>query len=253
MYKGIDVSVHNGKVDWEKVSGDGIRFAILRAGYGNDITQKDGTFEYNYEQSKKYGIKLGAYWFSYSVNSKDALREAKVFRDCLKGKQFELPVFFDYEYDSVRYAKELGYKVDVNTVNSIALTFIRDMNKNGWYCGNYTNVDYHNRYFSKSKELQKFPLWVAEWGVSTPSISNWSIWQDSDSGKVNGITTKVDTNKSLKCDYLPYFKEKGLNGFTKSKYRSTVQSRFNLSDGTMKYLDGHPTPDALYRKLATKG
>jgi hypothetical protein len=60
----------------------------------------------------------------------------------------------------------------------------------------------------------------------------------------------VDTNKSLKCDYLPYFKEKGLNGFTKSKYRSTVQSRFNLSDGTMKYLDGHPTPDALYRKLA---
>ncbi len=57
----------------------------------------------------------------------------------------------------------------------------------------------------------------------------------------------------IRTKILPYFKEKGLNGFTKSNYRSAVQSRFNLSDGTMKYLDGHPTPDALYRKLATKG
>lgn len=63
--KGIDVSVHNGNIDWNKVKADGIEFAILRAGFGRLEKQKDEKFEQNYAEAKAAGIPVGAYWYSY--------------------------------------------------------------------------------------------------------------------------------------------------------------------------------------------
>ncbi len=62
--RGIDVSVHNGSIDWNRVKNDGIGFAILRAGYGKTAAQKDKKFEDNYNGAKAAGIPVGAYWYS---------------------------------------------------------------------------------------------------------------------------------------------------------------------------------------------
>ena len=95
--KGIDVSVHNGNIDWGKVKADGIDFAILRAGFGKLEKQKDEKFEQNYAGAKAAGIPVGAYWYSYAMTPEEAEQEADVFLSVIKGKQFEMPVYFDLE------------------------------------------------------------------------------------------------------------------------------------------------------------
>ncbi len=95
--KGIDVSVHNGAIDWNKVKAAGIQFAILRAGYGRVASQKDKQFENNYAGVKAAEIPVGAYWYSYAITPDEARLEAQVCLEILKGNQFEFPIFFDQE------------------------------------------------------------------------------------------------------------------------------------------------------------
>ena len=97
MMKGIDVSVHNGTIDWQKVKDTGIDFAILRAGYGRFESQKDTKFEDNYAGAKAVGLSIGAYWYSYATTPDEAKQEAEVCISILNGKQFEYPIFFDLE------------------------------------------------------------------------------------------------------------------------------------------------------------
>ena len=82
--KGIDVSVHQGKIDWKKVKAAGIDFAIIRAGYGREISQKDKRFEENYVNAKAAGIKVGAYWYSYADSVSRGEQEAKTFLEVIK-------------------------------------------------------------------------------------------------------------------------------------------------------------------------
>ena len=93
--KGIDVSVHNGAIDWQKVRADGISFAILRAGFGKLAKQKDERFEENYAGAKAAGIPVGTYWYSYAMDEDEARQEADVFLSVIKEKQFEFLVYFD--------------------------------------------------------------------------------------------------------------------------------------------------------------
>lgn len=97
MSKGIDVSKHQGKIDWHRVKNSGVDFAILRAGYGKYDNQKDERFEENYSNAKNAGIKLGAYHYSYAKSVDDAKKEAEIFLKWISGKQFEYPVAFDVE------------------------------------------------------------------------------------------------------------------------------------------------------------
>ena len=94
-YKGIDVSRYQGKIDWKQVAADGVTFAILQAGYGREISQKDPTFETNYAGAKAAGIKVGAYWYSYADTVSRAKQEAAAFLKAIEGKEFDLPLFFD--------------------------------------------------------------------------------------------------------------------------------------------------------------
>ena len=91
------MSVHNGDIDWQKVKADGIDFAILRASYGKLESQKDQKFEQNYAVAKAVGIPVGAYWYSYAMTPEKAELETDVFLSVIKGKQFEMPVYFDLE------------------------------------------------------------------------------------------------------------------------------------------------------------
>ena len=97
IMRGIDVSVHNGSIDWNRVKNDGIGFAILRAGYGKTASQKDKKFEDNYNGAKAAGIPVGAYWYSYARTVEEARQEAEACITILRGKQFEYPIFFDVE------------------------------------------------------------------------------------------------------------------------------------------------------------
>ena len=95
---GVDVSFAQGKVDWKKVKDSKkVDFAIIRAGFGRDVSQEDSQFKNNYAGCKENGIPCGVYWYSYADSPEDAKREAKACLEVIKGKQFEYPIYFDLE------------------------------------------------------------------------------------------------------------------------------------------------------------
>ncbi|MDE6092932.1 MAG: hypothetical protein K2G14_07540, partial [Ruminococcus sp.] len=126
--RGIDVSEHQGVIDWEKVKLSGmVDFAIIRAGYGKESSQIDKQFERNYSECKRLNIPVGAYWYTYAVTADETKQEASVFLRTLAGKSFEYPVAFDIEEQS-------------SLVNASELcgAFCSELEKNGYYAAVYS-------------------------------------------------------------------------------------------------------------------
>ena len=200
MLRGIDVSKHNGTIDWPKVKAAGIDFVIIRAGYGKVATQKDSKFEENYLNAKKAGLHVGAYWYSYAKDEDEALEEAKLFADTIKYKQFDMPVFIDIEEDCSK-AK----------ASEIIKAFGEYMEKQGYYFGVYGSKAYLSNYAAGI--TAQYCGWVAQWATFCTYAAPYVFWQFSDTGRVNGILGNVDMDYCIN-DQLPSFiVEHGFNGY----------------------------------------
>lgn len=185
--KGIDVSVHQGKIDWKKVASDGVKFAILRAGYGRELSQKDKRFEENYAGAKAAGIKVGAYWYSYADTVARGEQEAKTFLEVVKGKQFDLPLFFDQEYE-----KSI-LRLSSSTRTDIVLKFIKTVEAAGYECGLYSSTDFFKNKLVPSR-LANVKVWMAEYGSKLHCTGKVWVWQYTSKGRVAGISGNVDMN-----------------------------------------------------------
>ena len=206
MMKGIDVSVHNGTIDWQKVKDTGIDFAILRAGYGRFESQKDTKFEDNYAGAKAVGLPIGAYWYSYATTPDEAKQEAEVCISILNGKQFEYPIFFDLEEKSA---------LDTGKENCSAMVkaFCDALENAGYYAGFYMSRSPLTTHITE--EVQKrYALWVAEWNSTLNYSGSVGLWQFSSRGFVDGITGNVDLDVGY-VEYPDIIKTNGLNGFPK--------------------------------------
>ena len=202
--KGIDVSVHNGDIDWGKVKTDGIDFAILRAGYGKLASQKDQKFEQNYKNAKAVNLPVGAYWYSYAMNENEARQEADVFLSVIKGKQFEMPVYFDLE-------EKKQFDLGKEKVSAIMRAFLEKVESAGYFTGLYgsaSSLTTHTADDIKSR----YTIWLAHWVNQTNYSSAYALWQYSEKGKVDGISGNVDLDTCYK-DFPTIIKGKGLNGF----------------------------------------
>lgn len=206
MKKGIDVSQFQGVIDWEKVKNSGIEFAIIRAGYGRYISQKDPYFDINYKNAKAFDIPVGAYWYSYATSAEDAVAEAKTCLEVIINKKFELPIYFDIEENS-QLAKGKDF------CSALVKNFCDTLENSGYFAGFYTSRNTLQNFISDDVKT-RYATWVAEWGVNSPNCSGWGMWQYSDSGKIGGISGKVDLN-CLNYDYEAVIKKTGLNGFSK--------------------------------------
>lgn len=187
MKKGIDVSVHQGKIDWKKVKAAGIDFAIIRAGYGREISQTDKRFEENYAGAKAAGIKVGAYWYSYADTVSRGEQEAKTFLKAVEGKKFDLPVFFDQEYEKNILA------LTKNARTNIVLAFIKIVQAAGYDCGLYSSTDFLKNKLVTSR-VSHLKIWLAEYGSKLHYAGKVWAWQYSSKGRVNGISGHVDMN-----------------------------------------------------------
>jgi len=215
ILKGIDVSIHQGKIDWTKVKGN-VDFAILRAGYGDAITypgQKDSTFETNYKDCKANGIPCGVYWYSYAMSAEAAKREAQACLSMIKGKKFEYPIFFDLE-EQKQFAKGKAF------CDSIVTAFCTEIEKAGYFAGLYMSRSPLQTYISPSV-ASKYALWIAEYGSKCNYSGSYGMWQYSKIGMVNGISANVDLNYCY-VNYPAKIKNAGLNGYTKPKPATVV-------------------------------
>lgn len=204
LMKGIDVSVHNGSIDWQKVKNAGIQFAILRAGYGRELSQKDTKFEENYKNAKAAGVPVGAYWYSYAMSEDEARLEADVFLSVISGKQFEMPVYFDLEE---KKQFDLGKK----KVSAIMRAFLENVEKAGYFVGLYGSASSLTTHTADNIK-SRYTIWLAHWTDQTNYSGAYGIWQYSSEGKVNGISGNVDMDICYN-DFPTIIKNKKLNGF----------------------------------------
>lgn len=208
--KYIDISEHQGVVDFNKVKGnvDGV---ILRAGYGRGTIDKQ--FVRNVTECNRFGIPVGAYWFSYAYNATMALNEAKSFVAVVSKYRMDLPLAFDYEYDSVTYGQKQGVTITSTLVRNMTNAFCQEVEKQGYYCMLYANPDFINRYFGNLSA--RYDLWLASWpkvvDVKKPPRP-CGIWQWGGSA-VPGISGNVDSNEAYK-DYKTILLNSGMNHLT---------------------------------------
>ena len=182
--KCIDVSTWQGSIDFNKVKSAGYNYVIIRAGYGKEKSQKDNMFETNYKKAKSAGLKVGAYWFSYAMSPSTATAEADACLSCIKGKKFELPVYYDMEYQPAMSTSNSNY-------TKMAVNFCNKLKSNGFKSGVYSSASVYDYLLNRTTlKNNGISIWNAEW-YTKPSIT-CDVWQYSDNGRINGISTNVD-------------------------------------------------------------
>lgn len=197
---GIDVSHHNGKIDWKKVAANGIKFAVMKAQYEAKSHNIDETFEYNYAEAGKYGIARGVYIYIARASYVDPLADAKALLSKLKGRTLEYGIWLDLEDKSIR-------DIGITRMTRLIYVYANLFRAAGYYVGIYCNRDwYYNVLYSK-KIIKDFDFWIARYpsNDSGKYIKNSSLspraygvaWQYSSKGIVPGVPTKVD----LDVDY----------------------------------------------------
>ena len=184
--KCLDISTWQGYVDFNKVKSAGYNYVILRAGFGRENSQKDNTFDRNYANAKASGLKVGVYWFSYSTSPSEAYREANACLYCLNGKQLDMPVYYDLEYQPAMSMSNSNY-------TQMALNFCSAIKKAGYKSGVYSSASVYGYLLNRQTLINNgVSIWNAQWSsyCSVPC----DIWQYSEKGQVNGISASVDMN-----------------------------------------------------------
>lgn len=194
MKKGIDVSQYNGSIDWEKVKEDGIVFAMLRAGFGQDMEkQDDKQICANMKECERLGIPFGLYLYSYALSEKDVQSEAKHLLRIAKGHNPLMGLWYDME-DADGYKANHGLVPARNgrLLTDFCKLFLEEMQAAGYTnTGIYANYDYLKNILNTDELRQKGNIWIAHWGVQDPSM-DCLIWQYTSNGSVKGIVGHVD-------------------------------------------------------------
>ena len=179
IYNGIDVSAWQNEIDFSKVKSEGIKIVYIKSSEGT--TYIDPYFERNYQKAKENGLLIGTYHFVRARNISQAINEAEFFASVIEGKQIDCKLAMDFE--------SFG-NLSKEEINIIALSFLERLKK----ITNKEVIVYSNTYTAKnifSGEITKYPLWIAQYGVSKPTINgNWNTWvgfQYTSQGNIKGI------------------------------------------------------------------
>ena len=202
---GIDISKYQKDMDLNQAKNEGVNFAIIRGMYGN---KKDTSFESNYTKAKNVGLGVGVYWWTRAVNEAQAKEEAQILIDtCLKGKQFEYPIYIDVE-------DKLLSGLGKEKVDAIITAAIETLENAGYYAGFYLNYDWYTNKCNGAELAKKYTVWLARW--TSKEQSQYPMWQFG--GETNYIRTNQIAGQTCDQDYAytdfpSIIKEAGLNGF----------------------------------------
>ena len=240
--KGVDVSYHNGTIDWKKVKQSEVEYAIIRCGYGtNDKNQDDKKWEENVKGCIDNNIPYGVYLYSYADTVEKASSEADHAIRLLQGKKFKYPVYYDLEEEAIRK------KLSKTEIANIAKTFCNKLSAKGYTVGIYANKDWFTNYLTDSC-FNNWTKWVAQYNTVCNYQGKYDMWQCSSTGRVPGISGNVDLNYS----YSPFENSHGggntNNGGTTTKYPDGL----NEIEGELYYFKNNRI-DTSYSGLAQYG
>lgn len=207
MTRIIDISKHNGEIDFAKVKADGISGVIIRAGFGRLSSQKDPMFEGYYSGARAAGLDIGAYWYSYAMSAEEAKREAAVFLEAIKGKRFELPLYLDIEEK-----KQVGLGKAV--CSAMTEAFCGALEAAGYFAGIYSFDSFFGSNLTPDVQA-RFSCWAARVeNVKPLYCKSYAMHQYTWKGAVKGINGDVDISYCY-CDFPSVIKKAGLNGYGK--------------------------------------
>ena len=191
---GIDVSYHQGEIDWAKVKASGIDFVMMRVGYrGYGESGKlveDANFQANIRGASEAGLKIGVYFFSQALNLEEVEEEVAFLLERIEDYEITMPVVYDWEYvsDEARTAN-----MDARTLTDCSEYFCRLVQNAG-----YQPMIYFNRHQAANllylEELTDYPFWLAAYTNRMEFPYKVDMWQYTDSGRVPGIDGPVDVD-----------------------------------------------------------
>lgn len=202
MYKGIDVSASNGRLDWDLLKTQ-IDYAIIRVGYGSDEpAQDDEQAIRNMQECERLGIPWGVYIYSYAVSREEAISEATHALRMIQGFNPVLGIWFDME-DADGYKARNGFIPEEHgqELTDFCLEFMRIIKEAGYLTGVYASYSYFVNVLDDSRltSFDGFNRWLAHWGIDAPSM-DCLHWQYSSDGILDG-------NGSSRMDMDYYYGE----------------------------------------------
>lgn len=184
---GIDVSVWQGDIDFEKIKEAGVEFIIIRVG-GTKGTNKerflDSKFKQNIENANKLGIDVGIYFYSYASSSEEAIKDAKWVLKQIKGYKIDLPIAFDWE----DFGDYNSYNLSFFGLTTMAEDFIKIVEKEGYKGMLYGSKNYLEKIWLPTK----YDIWLAHYTDKTDYEGKYKFWQMCNNGKIDGIDGDVD-------------------------------------------------------------
>ena len=194
---GIDVSSHQGEIDWAQVADAGIDFAIIRVGYRGMVEGGlflDDYFAYNMENALANGIRVGVYFFSQATTEKEAEEEAALVLEAIEPYDVTYPVVFDWEPGKMENARTENMSGDV--LNGCAAAFCAQIQAAGYIPAVYFNLDTGYMLYDPGI-ISDYCVWFAQYDQTPDYYYEFSIWQYSCTGTVPGISTAVDLDLSF--------------------------------------------------------
>lgn len=198
LYEGPDISKHNGNVEVKRIRDAGYKRIGIRAGYGkNNIDEK---YTRNALACVNLGVPVVLYWFSYAYNEAMTEREADYAIAQAKKYWKKCPIAFDYEYDSVNYARKNGVIITQSMCTRMAIVFLKKVRDAGYIPVIYANRDYLRNYFNLNQiknEVGEVYLWYARYANNIPEgeLVKADMWQYTSKGRIDGVSGNVDLNK----------------------------------------------------------
>lgn len=244
---GVDTSRYQKDFNFKQAVAEGVQFAIIKAGGGDDGLYKDSQFENSYRKCKEIKLPVGSYYFGAATTVDRAKEEADHFLSLLKGKQFDMPVYYDVEGDML--------KLDKGLLTDICLAFMERVEAAGYFTGIYGNPYSFNSRIDDAR-ISHFCHWVAFWAASKPKLNSGmevGIWQFGGetnyirSNKVAGVV--CDQNYCF-VDYPSAIKSLGLNGYSKPTPEPTP---VNAVEPKMGYGDFNDRVRELQESLKSMG
>jgi GH25 family lysozyme M1 (1,4-beta-N-acetylmuramidase)/uncharacterized protein YjdB len=194
---GIDVSRHNGTIDWNAVKASGVDFVIIRCGYRGSSTGaliEDQNFKTNIKGATAAGLKVGVYVFSQAINEVEAVKEASLAVSLVKGYNLTYPIFIDTESSGGR-----ADAIDKETRTAVVNAFCQTVQAAGYKPGIYASKTWFEDKLNMSA-IGSYKIWLAQYAATPTYKSKYDMWQYSCKGKISGINGNVDLNYS----YLGY-------------------------------------------------
>ena len=199
---GIDVSSHNGDIDWAKVAESGVEFVMIRCGYRGYVSGKivqDARFDANIKGAHQNGITIGIYFYSTAINEREALQEAawvaRLLGDYEKeGIKIVFPVAYDFEeFYNKNSSRAENLSKEQLTANTV--TFLNHIGSVGYTPMLYASKSAVDYYWDFDK-IAEYDFWLAHYVERTNYGGAYSMWQYSNTGKVSGIKGNTDLNIS---------------------------------------------------------